>query len=162
MFQNKSLVAESSRLRRFSLRLTKNKANSEDLLQSTFLRALESRDKFFEGSNLFHWTSKIMFNIFVSSYHRKKKYESQYDPEPIINKLAVEANQENYVDVSLVADAIGEMPPAYRKILLLTCVQGYSYMETAKILAVPVGTVRSRLSRARGALGSHLRSNTKR
>lgn len=161
MFHNQSLLDETTRLRKFSLRLTRNNANSDDLLQSTLLRALENKTKFVDGSNLFRWTSKIMFNIFISSYHRKKKFESQYDPEPVINKLAVEAEQENKVDLSLVSEAMNKIKASHRRVLLLVCAHGYSYTETAKILGVPIGTVRSRLSRARQELARSLNNNTK-
>lgn len=158
MFQNQSLLDETVRLRKFSLRLTRNNSNSDDLLQSTLLRALENKSKFIDSSNLFSWTSKIMLNIFISSYRRKKKYESQYDPEPLINKLAVEADQENKVDLSFVGEAMNKIKPSHRKILLLVCAQGFSYEEAAKILSIPIGTVRSRLSRARHALTHSLNS----
>lgn len=149
MFANKTLVPEMVRLRKFSLRLTKDIANSDDLLQSTLLRALENKEKFTEGTNLFHWTSRIMFNLFVSGYRKQVRYGSQYDPEPHINKLAVESNQENSTDVSIVGDAMKKLPQDHREILTMICIHGYDYAEAANILGVPVGTVRSRLSRAR-------------
>lgn len=149
MFHNKSLVEETTRLHKFSLRLTKNTANSDDLLQSTLLRALENRHRFQDGSNLFHWTSRIMFNIFVSDYRRQKKYSSQYDPEPIINNLQVAANQETCTDLSLVGEAMEKLSHEHREVLILICIQGNDYAEAARVLDLPLGTIRSRLSRAR-------------
>ena len=89
MFHNKSLVEETTRLRKFSMRLTKNKANSDDLLQSTLLRAIENKHRFMDGTNLFHWTSRIMFNIFVSDYRRQKNMDLNMtqNPSSIIYKL---------------------------------------------------------------------------
>ena len=84
MFKQEELVHEMGNLRKFALRLTRNVHEAEDLVQSTLLRALEKKDYFQENTNLFSWTSKIMFNLFVTGYRRKKKFESQYDPEPHI------------------------------------------------------------------------------
>lgn len=156
MFHNQFLIPEMKRLRRFSMRLTKDKSRSDDLLQATLLRALENRDKFLEGSNLLHWTSKIMFNLFVTEYRRQKKFISQYDPEPLINKLYVASNQEHCTDIAIVNEQIQKLPKPQRDILVMVCVYGYSYVEVAGLLGVPIGTVRSRLSRARTHLSDLL------
>ncbi|HYD18070.1 MAG TPA: sigma factor, partial [Patescibacteria group bacterium] len=66
MFEQKALIGEMENLRRFALRLTRNASDAEDLVQSTLLRALEKQDYFETGTNLFSWTSKIMFNLFAS------------------------------------------------------------------------------------------------
>ena len=89
MFQQQALVNEMGKLRKFAMRLTKNPANTDDLLQSTMLRALEKKQYFEEGTNLFSWTSKIMFNIFVSGYRRQKKFGTQYDPAHYIDQMTV-------------------------------------------------------------------------
>ncbi len=83
MFARSALVAEAGKLRKFALRLAKNRADDDDLFQSTCLRALEKAHRFEDGTNLFGWTSRLMYNIFVSGYKRRTKFESQYDSEHI-------------------------------------------------------------------------------
>ena len=93
-----------------------------------------------------------MYNLFVSDYRRKVKFESQYDPEPILEKTEVVANQNDKIMVQEVGEAMNKLSQDHRDILVMVCVQGMKYEETAKVLDIPVGTVRSRLSRARTLL----------
>ena len=152
MFQQQALINEMGKLRKFALRLTKNAHNAEDLLQSTMLRALEKKEYFQSDTNLFSWTSKMMFNLFVSGYRQKKKFETQYDPAPYIDQMSIGPSQEAHVDLVTVNESMKRLSPEHREILLLVCVRGISYEEASKMLSIPVGTVRSRLSRARSQL----------
>ena len=102
MFQQEALIQEMIRLRKFARRLTKDTQNAEDLLQSTMLRALEKKEYFQSETNLFSWTAKIMFNLFVSSYRRKNKFETQFDPAPYIDQMSVAPSQEAHVDLGTV------------------------------------------------------------
>lgn len=149
MFDNKDLLKETDHLKKFALKLTKNQFDAEDLLQSTLLRAFEKKHMFIDGSNLFAWTSKIMYNLFVSSYRRKSKFESQYDPEPYINNESIEPAQEKRVEYIRVRNAINSLSEDQQKVLVLVCIKGVPYEEASKILDIPTGTVRSRLCRAR-------------
>jgi RNA polymerase sigma-70 factor (ECF subfamily) len=152
MFQPQSLIDEMGSLRKFALRLTKNTHEAEDLVQATLLRALEKKDYFQENTNLFSWTSKIMFNLFVSSYRQKKKFETQYDPTPYIEQVSIGPTQEANVDLVTVSEGMQLLSPGHREILMLVCVQGMRYEDASAHLGIPVGTVRSRLSRARKQL----------
>lgn len=149
MFNNTDLVNEQVNLRKFALRLTRNTANAEDLLQTTLLRALEKKEMFETGTSLFKWTSKMMFNLFVTEYRRKSRFETQYDPESYIDSLSVAPSQEAIVDLATVTRAMKRLTTEHQEILVLVCVKGLRYEEAAEMLALPVGTVRSRLSRAR-------------
>ena len=149
MFQQAELVQEINHLRKFAWKLTNNSADAEDLLQSTVLRALEKKHLFQEDTNLFKWTSKIMFNLFVSNYRRKCKFETKYDPESYLENESIEAPQDTQAELSKVSDAMARLSDDHREILVLVCVQGMQYQEVASMLSIPVGTVRSRLSRAR-------------
>jgi RNA polymerase sigma-70 factor (ECF subfamily) len=159
MFNDNQLIAEMDRLRKFALRLTRNTANADDLLQNTVLRAYEKRHLFEKGSNVFSWTSKIMYNLFVSDYRRKVKFENQYDPEPILNKESAVVNQHDQMLVQEVGEAMSQLSEDHRNILVMVCVQGMKYEETAEQLCIPVGTVRSRLSRARSLLHDMIESD---
>lgn len=149
MFKQEALIAEMDKLRKFSLRLTKNTHNAEDLLQSTMLRALEKNEQFQSGTNLFSWTSKMMFNLFVSGYRQKRKYETQYDPEHYIDQMSVRPTQEAHVDLVTVGESMKRLSAEHREVLLLVSVHGLRYEEIAAKLKIPGGTVRSRLARAR-------------
>ena len=149
MFNNTDLTNEMDRLKKFAYRLTKNTHDAEDLVQSTVLRAMEKKHLFQDGTNLYSWSSKIMFNLFVSSYRRKTKYETQYDPEPYLDKQSVAANQDVKMEVQDVQLAMNRLSEDHKDILIMVCVKGMRYADVARKLDIPVGTVRSRLSRAR-------------
>lgn len=152
MFIQSALISETPRLRKFALRLTRNSSDANDLLQSTCLRALEKSNLFEDGTNLFSWTSKIMFNIFVSGYRRKSKFETQLDPDIYLDKETVSPLQETILEISNVEKAMLKLSYDHRRVLFLICVNGMCYLEASKILKISLGTVRSRLSRAREQL----------
>jgi len=152
MFTQKALVAETIKLQRFALKLTRNKADADDLSQSTYLRAIEKADYFQDGTNLYAWTSKIMFNIFVTGYRRRARFETQYDPEPYLAAQVTAPEQEDRMNVLEVKKAIKNLSDEHRQIIALVCVKGMQYSEVSEMLQIPVGTVRSRLSRAREQL----------
>lgn len=152
MFNNNALIQESDRLKKFALRLTKNDSDADDLLQSTLLRAIEKKHLFNEGTNLYSWVSKIMYNMFVSDYRRKTKFESQYDPEPYIASQSIESSQDVKIEMKEVQNAMAQLSDDHKDILVMVCVQGMRYADVSEKLQIPVGTVRSRLSRAREAL----------
>ncbi len=156
MFNNQQLTTEMPKLEKFAMRLTRNRHDAEDLVQTTLLRAMEKKHLFQEDSDLFKWTSKIMYNLFVSGYRRKVKFETQYDPESYLEKESIEAPQEKQAELSKVRQAMNLLSVEHREVLVLVCIQGMRYQEVAKTLNVPVGTIRSRLSRAREHLQSLL------
>lgn len=153
MFQQQALTAEMGKLGKFALRLTKNMSSAEDLLQTTLLRALEKNALFESGTNLFSWSSRIMYNLFVTGYRHRSKFESRHDPSALIDGLSVEQSQESHTDLGIVNEKMRLLNPGHREILMLVCVRGLDYAEVSEKLGIPVGTVRSRLSRAR----EHLR-----
>ena len=152
MFSPQELTKELNGLKKFAYKLTLNMADAEDLLHNTCVRALEKKHLFKEGSNLFKWTSRIMYNLFVSNYRRKTKFETQYDPDTYLEKQSVDAGQDTKIEVMQVESAMNTLTDEHKEILILVCVQGMEYAEVAKNLDIPVGTVRSRLSRARSNL----------
>jgi len=152
MLNEHTLINEMEHLRRFALRLCKNTSEADDLLQSTLLRAIEKKDLFENGSDVFKWTSKIMFNTFVTAYRRKAKFETLYDPETFIEHASSEANNETKIELAEVGEAMRLMSDEHRDVLIMICVEGMRYQDVAELLSLPIGTVRSRLSRARGQL----------
>lgn len=156
MFNQTALVQEMDNLKKFAMKLTRNTYDADDLLQSTVLRALEKKHLFQTDTDLFKWTSKIMYNLFVSGYRRKVRFETQYDPESYIERESVEAQQDKKMEFLQVGEAMSTISCDHREILLMICVKGMSYNEVAEKLDIPVGTVRSRLSRARESLQTAL------
>lgn len=159
MFKSQELTSELTGLKKFAYKLTRNESDAEDLLHNTCVRALEKKHLFKEDSDLFKWSSRIMYNLFVSEYRRKTKFETQYDPETYLEKQSVDATQETKMEVLQIEQAMNVLSPEHREILVLVCVQGMEYAEVAKCLSIPVGTVRSRLSRARTNLQAALQTS---
>lgn len=156
MFTHAELLKETTNLSKFAYKLTRNRDNAEDLLQSTITTALEKQAQFEQGTNLFSWTSRIMFNTFVSGYRHNSRYETQYDPQWYIDQEYVDGPQESEAELGLVSDAMMSLSEDHRQILMMVCVDGMRYEEVAEKLQIPVGTVRSRLSRAREGLQERL------
>ena len=152
MFNNAALIDETTRLKRFAYRLTNNYHEAEDLVQSALLRAMEKKHLFQENTNLYSWVSKIMYNLFVSKYRRKPKFESKYDPDPYIEKQSIGSSQDVKMEVKDVHKAMKTLSKDHKEILIMVCVNGMRYADVSKKLNIPVGTVRSRLSRARESL----------
>lgn len=156
MFTHEELLKEAASLSKFAYKLTRNRDDADDLLQSTLATALDKQNQFEHGTNLFSWTSRIMFNAFVSAYRHNCRFETQYDPQWYIDQQSVEATQESEAELSLVFDAIMSLSEDHREILRMVCIDGMQYNEVAEQLIIPVGTVRSRLSRAREGLQDRL------
>jgi len=106
MFVESDLIDEMTNLRKFALRLTRNLHDADDLLQMTLLRAMEKKHMFETDTNLFRWASKIMFNIFVSNYRQKTKFQTQYDPEIYISNQSVAPRQETEMELKKVGEAM--------------------------------------------------------
>tara|TARA_Y100001001_G_scaffold163557_1_gene192841 strand:- start:2059 stop:2604 length:546 start_codon:yes stop_codon:yes gene_type:complete len=156
MFASDELIQIETRLYKFAYKLTHNSTEAEDLAQSAMLRALEKKHLFKEGTNLYSWVSKILYNLFVTGYRRKTKFESQYDPEPYLEKQSVSASQDVTMEIRDVQRAMNTLPKKHKHILDMICVKGMPYAQVAEKMDVPIGTVRSRLSRARSSLQDKL------
>lgn len=152
MFDDSALTDIRHSLHKFSLKLTHNPSDADDLLQSTLLRALEKKELFENGTNLFRWSSRIMFRLFVTEHRRKARFETQYDPQDWIEGLHDAPRQENITDLSLTQSALCRLSREQQEIITMTCLHGMKYGEVARTLRIPVGTIRSRLARARHAL----------
>ena len=147
-----------------ALRMTRNPADAEDLVQETFLRAYRGFGGFKDGTNLKAWLYKILTNTFINTYRAKKRRpeESQFDDVEefsLYNRLggleAANAGRTPEAEVlesmpdEVVKEALESLPEQFRIAVLLADVEGFSYKEIAEIMDVPVGTVMSRLHRGR-------------
>lgn len=143
-----------------ALRLTGNRADAEDLLQETYLRAYRGFARFQPGTNLIGWLHRILRNTFIQGY-RSRQRQPRTVPEDWQRTTkgavrTVEASAEDTVIDSIpdgrLQEALANLPERYRRVVLLYDVDGYSYKEIAGIVGVPLGTVMSRLHRGRSAL----------
>jgi RNA polymerase sigma-70 factor, ECF subfamily len=151
------LESEIPRLRRYARALTRNTAKADDLVQSSLVRALEKQHLWQPGSNLRAWLFTILHNQHVNDVRHAIRQGSLGPVElgPVEDAESV-WRVEPAADASLqLADlqrAINALSHEQREVLLLVCLEGMRYEQVASILDIPVGTVRSRLSRARTTL----------
>ncbi|HUP70507.1 MAG TPA: sigma-70 family RNA polymerase sigma factor [Acidimicrobiales bacterium] len=150
-----------------ALRMTRNPADAEDLVQETYLKAYRSFASFQQGTNLKAWLYRILTNTFINSYRAKKRRPEQTDVDDVeelflyrrlggLEAAAAGRSAEDEVLESFteseVKEALEALPDQFRMAVLLADVEGFSYKEIATILDVPIGTVMSRLHRGRRAL----------
>jgi len=142
-------------LRNFALSLTHDPARSDDLVQSTVLRAWANLDRFQHGSNLEAWLFTILRNSFYSEY-RQGRWEVE-DPEGgYARTLMVQPEQESRLMLQDLQQALVRLPLDQREALLLVAEQGRTYEEVAILQGVAVGTIKSRVHRARTQLAAML------
>ncbi len=150
-----------------SLRLTRNRARAEDLLQETFLRAWRSFHTFRPGTNVRAWLYRILMNAYIDGYrkserepevvdhedvdefylyskvHESEDYRRAGNPEEVLLSQLMDAD---------VRGALDSLPGSFRDVVVLADIEGFSYKEIAEILGIPIGTVMSRLHRGRRQL----------
>ena len=153
-------------LYRTALRLSRNSQDAEDLVQETYLNAFRSLDRFEEGTNLRAWLFRILNNAFISQYRRRKRRPSSsiedvteyYLYDHLVEGGAAPRTENPEQEVldrigdEAVLRALEDLPVEFRQVELLADVEGFSYREIADILNIPIGTVMSRLYRARRRL----------
>ena len=154
-----------------ALRMTRNPADAEDLVQETYLKAYRAFDTFQEGTNLKAWLYRILTNTFINAYRAKKRRPDESDIDDLENlylyrrlgglegATAGRSAEEEVLDrftEAEVKEAIEALPEQFRLAVLLGDVEGFSYKEIAEILDIPIGTVMSRLHRGRRALQKRL------
>ena len=152
-----------------ALRLTRNTADAEDLVQEAYLRAYRGYESFSEGTNLRAWLFRILTNAHINRYRSKKRrveetefddvedfylYRKLHDPGAL-GRSAEDELMGLFGEGEVVA-AVEALPEAYRVAVLLADVEGFAYKEIAEILDIPIGTVMSRLHRGRKALQKEL------
>jgi len=165
----KELLPHIDALSTFAFHLTLNEDDADDLVQETYLKAYRFIDKYLEGTNAKAWLFKILKNAYINEYRRKSKAPAHVDYEDIVGYQDSEDSaigeftdlrEElfNHMMGDEVTNAINSLPVDFRTVILLCDVEGFTYEEIAKILDVPIGTVRSRLFRARNVLKDKLKS----
>lgn len=158
-----------SALKNFAIKMTNDLDDSDDLLQDTLLKAFRFLDKFERGTNVKAWLFQIMKNSFINNYRKNSKEPNKVDYEDVQNFYETIKSEDiksqhfegdafsDILDDELV-EAISKLPDDFRTIVFLSDIEGFTYEEIANFIDCPIGTVRSRLHRARKMLYSLLYS----
>ena len=165
---NEEFFPQIDALNNFAYHLTYNQSDAEDLVQETFLKAYRFIDKYDEGTNAKAWLFRILKNAFINEYRKKSKAPQAVDIDQAnllkdedekaykgFNDLREEMFQNMMGDE--ITNAINTLQEDFRTVILLCDVEDFTYEEIATILEIPIGTVRSRLHRARNLLREKLR-----
>jgi RNA polymerase sigma factor (sigma-70 family) len=164
---NQEFMPHINAMYNFAYRLTLDSDDAKDLLQDTYLKAYRFIDSFQQGTNAKAWLFRILKNSFINDYRKKSKEPSKVDYQEvetfynsedvdrqITPDLRVEALQDMIGDE--ISIALNSLDVDFRTVIILCDLEGFKYEEMAKILDIPIGTVRSRLHRARNLLKEKL------
>lgn len=151
-----------------ALRLTRNRQDAEDLVQDASLKAYQYFNRFKQGTNFKAWIFKILMNTFINKYHKEQRTPTSVQFDKV--EYAVEESLKDEDRKTILTDAnvfrnlfddeivlaIESLPEDYRVVVLLCDIESFSYKEISDILAIPIGTVMSRISRGRKMLQKSL------
>ncbi len=151
-FTEQEIIDQIPHLRRFAIALMKDRDRADDLVQDCLVRAFANATQFKAGTKLRSWLFTILHNLFIDSHRRRGGLPGTANAHDELEFATVEPHQVHNILLNELKSAVSELPKDQRSILLLAAVEGYSYQEVAEIVGVAVGTVKSRLSRAREAL----------
>jgi len=146
--RREAVAAEIPRLRRYARALLGDSSEADDLIQDTLERALARLDQWREGDNPRKWLFSILHNLYVDALRRT----SRRPPHVGLDNLGVEHSAPAADGVSDLDRALTLLSDEQREVVLLVGLEGLSYAETAEVLAIPIGTVMSRLARGRDRL----------
>jgi RNA polymerase sigma-70 factor (ECF subfamily) len=150
-----AVLAAVPSLRAFAISLCGNVDRADDLVQETLLRALANIDSFEPGSNMPAWLFTILRNLFRSEY-RKRRREVEDAEGTYAQSLKSQPEQSSHIEFQEFRAALAKLPPDQREALILVGASGFSYEEAAQICGCAVGTIKSRVNRARVRLAEML------
>ena len=157
----------------FAFRLTMDEDDANDLVQDTYLKAFRFINSFQKGTNAKAWLFRILKNSFINDYRKKSKEPAKVDYQEVETFYNSEDAEADNITPDLrseslsemigdeVANALNSLAVDFRTVIILCDIEGFTYEEMAKILDIPIGTVRSRLHRARNLLKEKLRGYAK-
>lgn len=150
-----TILAAVPSLRAFAISLCGNVDRADDLVQETLLRALANIDSFQPGTNMSAWLFTILRNLFRSEY-RKRRREVEDTDGSYAESMKSQPEQHSRVEFQEFREALSKLPPDQREALILVGASGFSYEEAADICECAVGTIKSRVNRARTRLAQLL------
>src|SRR3990170_7224188 len=164
---NNEFMPHINSMYNFAYRLTLDSDDAKDLLQDTYLKAYRFIDSFQKGTNAKAWLFRILKNSFINDYRKKSKepskvdyqeVESYYNSEEVDRQITPDLRVEALKDMigDEISNALNSLDVDFRTVIILCDLEGFKYDEMAKILDIPIGTVRSRLHRARNLLKEKL------
>lgn len=145
------LIAAIPGLRAFGLSLTARSDQADDLVQETLMKAWNHQNSFEQGTNLRAWLYTILRNEFYSQIRKRRREVEDADGE-YAGKVATVGGQESNLDMADLRIALAKLPEDQREAIILVGASGFSYQEAARISGAAIGTVKSRVSRARNRL----------
>ena len=159
-------------LKTFAFHLTYDEDDANDLVQETYVKALRFIDKYISGTNAKAWLFKILKNAYINEYRKISKRPTKVDFDDVVKYHSGEGTPgSGYLDLreelfekmmgDEVTNAINSLPIDFRTVVLLCDIEGFTYEEISKIIDIPIGTVRSRLFRARNMLKEKLAAYAK-
>lgn len=166
IFENEFMPQINS-MYNFAFRLTLDEDDSKDLVQDTYLKAFRFIGSFQKGTNAKAWLFRILKNSFINDFRKKSKepakvdyqdVETFYNSDDVDTDITTDLRVETVQDMigDEVSNALNSLPVDFRTVIILCDLEGFTYEEMAKILDIPIGTVRSRLHRARNILKEKL------
>lgn len=142
-------------LRRYAVALLRNRQDADDLVHDCLVRALDRLHTMRDDGDLRAWLFAIMHNLFASQRRRQVARPDAAALDDLADAVPIRADQENMLLYGEVLNAVYQLPQDQQQVLLLVAVEDLSYAEVAGVLGIPIGTVMSRLSRARERLRRH-------
>ncbi|MER8745817.1 sigma-70 family RNA polymerase sigma factor [Mesorhizobium sp. M1004] len=146
------IVGQLGSLRRYARSLTRDRTDAEDLVHDALVRAYERRDTFRSGGNLRAWLLSIVHNAFIDKMRSRRSEAVRVEQAFHLTPASTPAPQEHSVRLAQVREAFFHLPEEQRSALHLVAIEGLSYQQAADASGVPLGTLMSRIGRARAAL----------
>ncbi len=164
---NNEFMPHVNSMYNFGYRLTLDEDDAKDLVQDTFLKSYRFIDSFQQGTNAKAWLFRILKNSFINDYRKKSKepakvdyqeVEGYYNSDDVDEVITTDLRAETLQDMigDEISNALNALDVDFRTVIILCDLEGFKYDEMAKILDIPIGTVRSRLHRARNLLKEKL------
>jgi RNA polymerase sigma-70 factor (ECF subfamily) len=164
---NSEFMPHINSMYNFAYRLTFDEDDAKDLVQDTYLKAYRFIDSFQRGTNAKAWLFRILKNSFINDYRKKSKepnkvdyqeVETYYNSDEVDRQITPDLRVESLQDMigDEISNALNSLDVDFRTVIILCDLEGFKYDEMAKILDIPIGTVRSRLHRARNLLKEKL------
>ncbi|MFK7752411.1 MAG: RNA polymerase sigma factor [Sedimentitalea sp.] len=145
------------RLRRFAISLTRSGPDADDLLQDACANALQKWEQYDPAQPFDRWMFRVVRNLWVSEVRKRKVRMGQGQvPAEEATELRVEHTADETIAAKQVCEKVEDLPEGLSQPLMLVCAEGYSYREASELLGIPIGTVMSRIHRARKLLMSRL------